>query len=144
MGIVQRGFAVILSVAVFMLFVTELYREQENLWKQRWESMQSSCFLYEICRDGYCTYEEYCVYRNSLNILDGRTEVRIREYQWEHSVSGETYRYLITWEEIRNSILEQGGYSFRKGSMAELYVINEEKRGGYSQRYIHMVSGEGQ
>lgn len=122
MQIVQRSFLVVVLALCLTVGISFLYKEKEERSRTQWEQLQTEQFLNKLSRNGVCTYEEYLIFYMALNACGDVAKVRLEEYQKEKDRAGNSYWYLVSWEEILQTLLEEGEYYFQENSALELYV----------------------
>lgn len=110
-----------LLVAIFALpLLKNDYRRQQ--YTDSVMRAEAEAFLGDLCRTGICTeelYEEYA--ERVFRLTDGEEKLQLEVYQRLTDMSGTEYRYLITWEEIKTDLRENGYHQFAENS--EVYVV---------------------
>ncbi len=140
MQIVQRSMLLLIVVVCLTAGIAFLCGEQEEKGRKQWEQIQTEVFLNRISREGLCSYEEYLVFCTGLEAYGGRLEVRLEEYQQEKDRNGQTYWYLVSWEEIRDILLMEGVYYFQANSALKLRVKQSGRIGSGVKDYYDIVS----
>ena len=138
MQVIQRGLMIILGVLLLLGGVALVEEHKEDLMKQ-WEEMQTERFLSRIATTGVCTYEDMVLYQDALKYSCADAEIRLEEYQKEMALSGEEYWYLITWEEILETLVKDGKYGFHHGSALELCIRDYAET---ERKYCEVVTGK--
>lgn len=122
MRMLQRVALIVIVLAGFILGWKLFYEEQqEKLWKQ-WETFQTEKFAKKICRNGYCSYEEFVLYEAALNKAGNNSRVRLEETRREWDLKGKRYDYPVSWEEIQEAMIITGGYAFQEESILAITV----------------------
>lgn len=137
MQTVQRMLLVLLASVCLVTGITVVF---EKKWEKRysqWENLKTEQFLQQICRTGSVSLAEYTDYGIGLSLMGAGFEIQIEEYQREQDLDGKSYYYLVTWEEVKSRLQEDGRYVFQRESVLKL-VVNRERFGktGKSEYYI--------
>lgn len=127
MQVLQRSFSVLLIVFFLTFAVTLVFEEKGTYGYNQWEKIQINRFLEHMSTKGKVSYQEYQLLYKALNKFGKNVEITIKEYQREEDVKGMVYWYLISWEEIKEFLLQKEEYTFQKNSVLELCIIG--KRG---------------
>ena len=135
MQVLQRSFSVLLTVFFLIFAVTLVFEEKEKYGYHQWEKIQVNRFLEEIKTEGKLKYQQYQLLYKALSKFGRNVEITIKEYQKEEDVKGTVYWYLISWEEIKEFLLQKEEYIFRKNSVLELCII--VKRGTVERQEKH-------
>lgn len=122
MRILQRVALIVLVLAGIMIGWKLLYTEQKEKISKQWEALQTEKFMKKICRNGYCSYEEFALYEAALNGIGKHSTVRLEEAQREWDLSGKVYYYQISWEEIEEQMIRTGIYDFQEESILKVSV----------------------
>jgi len=143
MQTVQRTLLVIAILLIFMKGWHLVCEEQEEKIQKQWEYVQTDFFLQSISRKGTLALEEYEKYHLALNKLEANITVRMEEYRKEKDKEGNCYFYLITWEELQDSMLCNDNAAFSQDSIIMLELIQSKHRRSSSRKYYIRVSGQG-
>ena len=123
MQVLQRSFSVLLIVFFLTFAVTLVFEEKGTYGYNQWEKIQINRFLEHMSTKGKVSYQEYQLLYKALNKFGKNVEITIKEYQKEEDVKGMVYWYLISWEEIKEFLLQKEEYTFQKNSVLELCII---------------------
>ena len=126
MKIVQR--AILLSVISIFLayFSVGVFKEAELDFWEKWEAAYSERFISKICRDGGVSQEEVLLFHSGLTYNGAVIEIRIDEYKQEQDLNRTFYYSIVVWEEVKESLWEEGCYCFEEGSIIRLTVLLQE------------------
>lgn len=124
MRVFQRMMMLIMAAgyAMFLLDITMGYQTERKI--KQWEKVYSDRFVEQICHAGGCSLLEYQSYIGALFQVAGAMEFCISEYQIQYDVSGQTYEYMVSWEEIKQQLFLEEHYAFQEGSRIELVAID--------------------
>lgn len=140
MQIVQRVFLLMMVVMILLTGITYVYNEQENKEAGQWEKLQTELYLERICRQREITIKEYLRYFQLLNYTGMVSEVRIEEYRKEQDLMGNTYYYLVLWEEVKEQLLEGERYTLLKDSVLCITVKRKNRKEHKISEYYGIVT----
>ena len=140
MQIVQRVFLLMMVVMILLTGITYVYNEQENKEAGQWEKLQTELYLERICRQREITIKEYLRYFQLLNYTGMVSEVRIEEYRKEQDLMGNTYYYLVLWEEVKEQLLEGERYTLLKDSVMCITVKRKNRKEHKISEYYGIVT----
>ena len=140
MQIVQRVFLLLMVVMILLTGITHVYNEQENKEAGQWEKLQTELYLERICRQREITIKEYLRYFQLLNYTGMVSEVRIEEYRKEQDLMGNTYYYLVLWEEVKEQLLEGERYTLLKDSVMCITVKRKNRKEHKISEYYGIVT----
>ena len=138
----QTGQRAVLIIALVFLVFFGIWipsQKREERFVQQWEKLQTERFLNKVVESGKCTYEEVMMFYDALNYDGISTELELKEFQEEQNRYGDSYWYLVSWNEILTSLMEEGVYFFRKGSVLELSVKRNNGTTETKYRYCDIV-----
>jgi len=115
--------------------------EKEEKIQKQWEQVQTEIFLQRISRKGTLSLEEYEKYYLALNKLGADVTVKIEEYRKEKDREGNSYFYLITWEEVQNTLICNDTASFLQDSIIVLELVRSRDRSCINQKYYIRIAG---
>lgn len=138
---VQRTLLVVTILLIFMEGWHFVCTEKEEKIQKQWEQVQTEIFLQRISRKGTLTLEEYEKYYLALNKLGADVTVKMEEYRKEKDKEGNCYFYLITWEELQNSLLYNDTTTFFKDSIIVLEFVRSRYRSCINQKYYIRIAG---
>ena len=138
---VQRTLLVVTILLIFMEGWHFVCTEKEEKIQKQWEQVQTEIFLQRISRKGTLSLEEYEKYYLALNKLGADVTVKIEEYRKEKDREGNSYFYLITWEELQNSLLYNDTTTFFKDSIIVLELVRSRYRSCINQKYYIRIAG---
>lgn len=141
MQIAQRTCLITMLIVFFMSGASLLYGEKEDKLLQRWEQVQSEDFLKHLCRTGSCSLDEYLQFCQTLSKGGIEAEICVMEYQKERDAEKKVYYYLISWEEIRKQLLENGAYYFEEGNVLKVSVMQKSRTKSRQQTHFGMIDG---
>ena len=141
MQVVQRMLLLLLIIVGLFFGMMMLKLEREEEIKKQWETSQVERFIGNICRRGNCTYEEYLLCHRALNYVGNTSEIAIEAYQKQKDMSGGHYYYMISWEEIREELYQEGEFVFPKESVVVVEVSRKSKYKAEESKYYDIVSG---
>lgn len=135
----QRILLVLAAVIALWFAISINYQEESGRLEEQWELQKTERFLTDICKKQKCSDEELWLYCSALARGTTSPEIRLEEYRREWDKSGTVYYYLISWEEISEKIMLNGGYSFEQGSVIKLTVITKNSM---KKRYYDRIDGK--
>lgn len=142
MQVLQRSFSILLAVFFVMFAVALVFQEKENNGYTQWEEIQVNRFLQQISREGRCTYEEYQLFYKALNQFGVNAEIVLKEYQRETDSKGTVYWYLVSWEEIKELLIQKEQYVFQKNSALELCITTKKGDSVTQEKYYSIAKGQ--
>lgn len=141
MQLLQRSFSVLLTIFFFVFAVTLVAEEKENYGYKQWENIQINRFLEKMSKEGKCSYEQYQLLYKALNKYGRNVTITVKEYQKEVDVKGNRYWYLISWEEMKELLIQKEEYIFQKDSVLELCVKVKEGNIEKQEKYYIISKG---
>lgn len=142
MQILQRSFSILLVVFFLIFAVTLVFNEKEENGYVQWEKIQVNRFLEQINSAGKYSYREYLLLHEALSRLGRTVEITIKEYQKETDAKGTVYWYFISWEEMKDVLLEKEEYIFQKNSAIEVCIITKIGSIQKEERYYILFKGK--
>ncbi len=124
----QRGVLIILG-SLLILTAAGMKQSQYRYFLSSWKEAQTVLFFESICREGCCSLNDYTAFCQRLRLTGEGEEIFLEEFQKEQTENGKEYRYLISWQEIKEILQEEGIYSFRKESEVCLHVCGKRYYG---------------
>lgn len=122
MKIVQR-FILLSGLIILLVYCSMLVSKESDIdFLEKWESAYVERFISKMCRNRSISCEEYLILHNGLIYTGDRTEIRIDEYKKEQDLGRTFYYSPVLWEEVRDSLWEEGCYCFEEGSIIRLTV----------------------
>lgn len=139
MQIAQRCILIIGLGIMLGFFASVFFEEKRNNLIKDWEAVQTERFINQICRTGKCSQEEYIIFLETLRRSGNNVGIRMEEYRTEQDLSKKRYYPVVSWEEIKELLSEEGWYVFSENSFVVLeitqrgrwfgWVIGEEGNG---------------
>ena len=122
MKIVQR-LILILAVSVFCAFGMAWNNRQVTIKIQKqWENKNIDTMLKKICRTERISLQDDVVSWEELAFNSIIAEIKVEEYQKEQNLDGDSFYYLITWQELGECLLTEEQYFFRTDSVIKITV----------------------
>ncbi len=135
MQVLQRSFSILLTVFFLLFAITLVFEEKGKNGYEQWKDIQINRFLEQVSKEGKCSYEDYQLLHKALNKFGNNVKIEVKEYQKEIDRKGIVYWYLISWEEIKEWLLQKEEHTFQKNSVIELCITmkngNIEKQNKY-------------
>lgn len=141
MQVLQRSFSILLVVFFLMFVITFLVQDRTSYGYEQWKEIQVNRFLQKIAKDGICTYEQYQLFYEALSKFGVSVTIVLKEYQRETDVEGSVYWYLVSWEEIKEFLIQKGKYSFQKNSALELCITIKKGNSIKQKKYYIIAKG---
>ena len=140
MQLAQRMIVIITIVVVLMLCITGVHQEKEDKLLNQWEAAQTGRFLKGICKNGRVSLEEYLRYEEALGKSREISEIELTEYRKEQDLEGNSYYYMVSWEEIQKQFWKTGVYVFEVESVVHIQISGKKRK--IRNDYYIIVSGE--
>lgn len=141
MHILQRSFSILLVIFFFVFAITLVFKEKEKNGYEQWEKIQVNRFLEQINSTGKYSYKDYQLLHDALSRFGRNIEITIKEYQKEMDAKGTVYWYFISWEEMKEFLLEEEEYVFRKNSAVEVCIITKKGSVEKEEKYYILFKG---
>lgn len=120
----QRAVLILLGILI-ILIAAEREQAQYRYFLSSWQEAQIALFFEHICREGCCSLNDYTGFCQTLSMTGKSEEIFLEEVKKERTESGKEYRYLISWQEIKEILQEEGSYHFQKESEVCLYACGK-------------------
>lgn len=124
MQIAQRVLLIISFFAVLLFGIITFNQKKEEKLQNQWEVIQTELFLNKICRRMSISEEEYFKFNTSLNYSDVVSKIEIEEYRREEDMKGNSYYFVVSWNELQKLLAEEGNCQFNEESVIRITVEN--------------------
>lgn len=124
MQIAQRVLLIVSFFAVLLFGIITFNQKKEEKLQNQWEVIQTELFLNKICRRMSISEEEYFKFNTSLNYSDVVSKIEIEEYRREEDMKGNSYYFVVSWNELQKLLAEEGNCQFKEESVIRITVEN--------------------
>lgn len=142
MQIAQRCILIIGLGIMLGFFASVFFEEKRNNLIKDWEAVQTERFINQICRTGKCSQEEYMIFLETLGCSGGNVGIQMEEYKTEQDLSKKRYYPLVSWEEIKEFLSEEGRYIFSENSIVLLKITRQGQLTKRKSRWVGWVIGD--
>lgn len=123
----QRMVLIVGAVLFILLGTSVACQQREEKFREQWEQVLMDRVLKKIRSTGKFTFVEYQQLHTGLETGGTVTGIEIEEFRKEQDISGRTYYYLVSSEELEKIFLSKGYYMFEEESLIRIR-INQKKR----------------
>lgn len=125
MRYLQRVLLLFFLLVMLVVFPYWGERHKDSYYMDMRRKAEAEYFFYQLCEKACITTEEYEKFCMTMQYAGCTGEIELQEYQKRRSTKGQTYRFLISWEEIKEILQENGSYCFVEESEIRLYWEKE-------------------
>lgn len=122
----QRALSLVAGILLVLMLPFLALRDRALEQQKAWREAVLLRFFTELSKKGNCDERMYLNCAESLARSGTEYELRILEYI--KTEGAEVCWTLITWDEIKESLFNDGNYSFSKDSIVELRVVSVGKQ----------------
>lgn len=140
MHIAQRTLFALIVVVILLQGAGTLFNKQEERLQNQWENIQTERFLQTIYRKGSLSLDEYCGYEAALNTGGGNSEIRMEVYREETDLKGQSYYYMISWEELKKFLLDGSEMIFSEGNVVKIEIKRRTRGSEQKNCYYKLIA----